>query len=117
MWCGKRVAAGDSLCKMRSCALTWIVHQPVLVNKSNVSSLRRFAHYYYGFKCMDCDIKLAKVAPSGIFIPTFRGELDHDEALTNGGPDHWDNLRLRCKKCHKSKTKRDLARNRESAIV
>lgn len=45
-------------------------------------------------------------------------ECDHIEAKADGGPDHPDNLRLLCIRCHKERTKvqaRDRAAVRRAA--
>jgi len=51
--------------------------------------------------CVDCSE--LTVYPDGF-------ELDHEVALVNGGQDTDENSRVRCHRCHKTKTAIDLGR-------
>lgn len=72
------------------------------------TSVRKFIHKLYDFKCCGCAAYAQIVTPAGARIPILKFDVDHKIPLHKGGVDEVTNLQLLCSDCHKKKTREDM---------
>jgi 5-methylcytosine-specific restriction endonuclease McrA len=113
LWCGRelknrrRATCEAEEGQYRSdCEWHWIRYNPAY--SQNVTSVRKTVHRNNLFMCNGCGKRLSRFTPSGLECPSYCGQVDHIEALVNGGEDSFSNFQLLCENCHKEKTKIDI---------
>ena len=106
--CGRRISSGTYCPQCRSLQPTREQRQPYRSGYRDPDYQRNRAERYAitGGKCESCGIKLkGKLHPDGV-----PWECDHLVPLRDGGTSDVANLRCRCTRCHKAKTREDRDR-------
>jgi len=100
LWCGNELSGRQRSYCCGSCSYDFQTAHRSL----GISSVRLLMHKCNDFKCVKCGEVFFMASPAGVRIPMYSGEVDHVRPLFKGGSDHWENLQLLCKQCHRIKT-------------